>query len=469
MPTTNVPQPALTAAGFVIPTQAAVLAGVQQDFNAAFGGNLNPALNTPQGQLATSEAAIVLDADAQFIALANSMDPAYATGRMQDAIGRIYLMTRIAAASTTVTATCSGAPGTIIPVGSQAQDQAANSYISTIAGTIGAGGTVSITFASVATGAIACPIGYLNAIYASIPGWDSITNPAAGVIGNAVETRAAFEFRRQNSVAANGVGMIDAVLGAVFAVPNVLDAYAIQNDYSVTSGATFTGSITGTTLTVATTPSNPIKVGMTITGTGVTDSVTITAFGTGTGSTGDYALGKSVAATGSQSLLASFGGIQLVPNSIYVAAYGGVAQAIANAIWLKKAPGANYNGNTTLTVVDNVNYQIPYPTYSVTFQIPTSVPVLFAIAMQQNAAVPANATALITAAITAAFTGSDGGQRARIGSWLFASRFYAGIAALGAWATVYSIQIGITTANQNSVLMNINQMPTVGTISVTYS
>jgi hypothetical protein len=465
---TNVPQPTLGATGFIAPTEAAVLAGVFSDWNAAFGGNLNPALSTPQGQLASSETAIVLDKDAQFVALANSMDPAYATGRMQDAIGRIYLMTRIAAASTTVTATCSGSPSLLIPAGSQAVDQAGNRYVSTAAGTIGVGGTVNITFASVLTGVIACPIGYLNAIYASIPGWDSITNSVAGVVGNAVESRTAFEYRRQNSVALNAVGMITAVQAAVFAVPNVLDVYAIQNDTSVTSGATFTGSIAGTTLTVGTTPSNPIQVGMTITGAGVSDSVTITAFGTGTGGTGDYTVGKTQTIAPGTALLASFGGKQLVAHSIYVAAYGGVAQAIGNAIWTKKAPGANYNGNTTVSVIDNVNYVSPYPTYAVTFQIPTATPVKFAVVMQSNGQVPSTATALITAAITAAFYGTDGGQRARIGSWLFHSRFYAGITALGSWAQIYSIKVGITTANEDAVLMNIDQMPTLGAISVTY-
>ena len=249
----------------------------------------------------------------------------------------------------------------------------------------------------------------------------------------------------------------------------MLDVYVIQNDADTTSGATFTGSIAGTTLSVTSTPSNPIQVGMTITGSGVSDSVTITAFGTGTGGTGDYTVGKSQSIAGGTSLLASFGGKQLAPHSIYVAAYGGVAQAIGNAIFTKKAPGANYNGNTTVSVIDNVNYLSPYPTYAVTFQIPTATPVNFAVVMQSNAQVPSNATALIAATISAAFYGTDGGQRARIGSWLFHSRFYAGITALGSWAQIYSIKVGITTANEDAVLLNTDQMPTLGTISVAYS
>ena len=44
--------------GFVIPSTSAILAGVQEDYNAAFGGDLNSALDTPQGQLISSETAI---------------------------------------------------------------------------------------------------------------------------------------------------------------------------------------------------------------------------------------------------------------------------------------------------------------------------------------------------------------------------------------------------------------------------
>lgn len=57
---------------------------------------------------------------------------------------------------------------------------------------------------------------------------------------------------------------------------------------------TFTGSITGTTLTVTVAPTDgAIYVGMPITGTGVTAGTTVTAFGTGTGLTGDYTVSAS--------------------------------------------------------------------------------------------------------------------------------------------------------------------------------
>ena len=59
-----------------------------------------------------------------------------------------------------------------------------------------------------------------------------------------------------------------------------------------------------------------------------------------------------------------------------------------------------------------------------------------------STAVPANALALIQAAVVAAFLGQDGGPRARIGSTIYASRFYAAVATLGPWALIVSIQIG---------------------------
>lgn len=61
---------------------------------------------------------------------------------------------------------------------------------------------------------------------------------------------------------------------------------------------TFTGSMSGTTLTVtALGQGAPIVVGMYVDGTSVTDGTYITAFGTGTGGTGTYTINQSVSAS----------------------------------------------------------------------------------------------------------------------------------------------------------------------------
>ena len=75
--------------------------------------------------------------------------------------------------------------------------------------------------------------------------------------------------------------------------------------------ATFTGSISGTTLTVTAVSAGTIQIGQVISGTGVTAGTTITALGTGTGGTGTYTVSASqtVASTTISTVAIDFTGI----------------------------------------------------------------------------------------------------------------------------------------------------------------
>lgn len=236
----SVPTIQFTPAGVVLPTESAILAGVQSDIDAAFGGGLNPALETPQGQLASSQTAIIGDKNNEVALIVNQVDPQYSDGRFQDAIGRIYFLTRKPATSTSVTATLGGAAGTVIPAGTLAQDTSGNTYASTGAATIGVGGTVNQEFQNIATGPIPCAAGTLIQVYQAIAGWDTITNAADGTIGHDVENRTDFELRRKNSVALNARSTPNAIYAAVFDVADVLDCYVIDNptNNTVNMGAT---------------------------------------------------------------------------------------------------------------------------------------------------------------------------------------------------------------------------------------
>jgi hypothetical protein len=375
---TNVPTISFGATGFVAPAESAIVTGLDQDFNTAFGGNLNTAANTPQGQLITSEAAILGDSNDQQVALYNGVDPAFASGRMQDAIGRIYFMTRIPAASTLLQVACVGLVGVVIPVNALIADPSGNLYLCTQQGTIPAGGTITLPFAAQNAGPLAVPASV--AIFQAIPGWNTATL-ASGVVGEAVERRAAFEARREASVAANGAGFLPAIAGTIAAVPNVIDFFATEND-------------TGSAVTT--------------------------------------------------------GGVSIAANSLYVCVAGGTQAAVAQAIFTKKPPGCAMTGNTSVTVQDtNSGYSAPFPSYTILYETPTDEPVCFAVTIKNSAQVPSNALAQILVPITNAFAGLDGGPRARIGSTIFASRFYAGVASLGAWAQIVSIQLG-TDASPNA-------------------
>lgn len=99
-------------------------------------------------------------------------------------------------------------------------------------------------------------------------------------------------------------------------------------------------------------------------------------------------------------------------------------------------------GNTTVTAYDNNPLYTAPIAYSITYQVPAALAILFAVIIKNGPTVPSNAAALVQAAIIEAFAGEDGGARARIGSQIFASRYYSAVAALGSWAQIISLTVG---------------------------
>ena len=230
---TNVPGLVIGPNGIIVPPDSALLAGTLADIISAFGGGLNPALTTPQGQLATTLAAIIGDKNTQLLQLFNSFDPAFSSGRMQDGLGRIYFIDRFPATSTIVIAQCIGQVNKTIPAGTFAVDTSRNLYVSLTAATFPPSGTMDVTFASVNTGPITCPAGALNLPYKTISGWDRVINAAPGVLGRVVETSAEFELRRSQSVAINASGSMPSIRAAVIATDSVTDCFAFDNDSGV--------------------------------------------------------------------------------------------------------------------------------------------------------------------------------------------------------------------------------------------
>jgi len=230
----NVPSITWSNGSPVLPQELDILAGVQADIDSAFGGGVNASLQSPQGQLAQSETAIIGDKNDQIAYIANQMNPSMASGIWQDAIGYIYFMERIQATGTIVNVTCNGAVGAPIPSGTIAQDTNGYLYASTSSAVIGANGFVVVQFQNQSTGPIPCAIGALNKIYTAVAGLDSITNTEGGFLGNDVESREEFELRRKNSVAINSRNSLQSIHASVLSVPNVIDAFVVENNENAT-------------------------------------------------------------------------------------------------------------------------------------------------------------------------------------------------------------------------------------------
>jgi hypothetical protein len=476
---TSVPPPVFTPTGLVIPSEPDILTGVQDDLNAAFGGGLNPGLNTPQGQLASSITAEIANANTVFATFVNQVDPDTATGFMQDAIARIYFLNRNPALPTTVNCQCVGAFETPIPVGAQVQDTSGNVYACTQAGSIPIGGSITLPFANVVTGPIPCPASTVTTIFLAIPGWDSVNNSSPGATGTNVESPAAFEYRREQSVGINAQGSIPAVAAKVFAVPGVLDLFVTQNNtgtpvsgaingnpnstafpvdanslyVAVTGGdaqavanaiwaatnvgAAYQTSFVGTgsqaagVVTIATTVSGFLEVGMTLSGAGVDPSTVITSFGTYTVVSGVGTLNVSTSATHS------------------TAAVTGSQEGVAGATLVVE------------TVTDNSGYNIPVPAYIVSYINPVATSVYFSVNISNSSLLPSNIVSLVQQAILAQFNGTNGGLRARIGAQILASTFYGPVQLIGAEVSILSIFIAFTSAPVSGVIvqMGIDQQP----------
>lgn len=95
------------------------------------------------------------------------------------------------------------------------------------------------------------------------------------------------------------IGQMNTSSGPIGIVDNGVNVYIVDNDYRYTwfisnpSSATFTGSISSTTLTVTSVLNGTIVVGQAIFGEGISLNTVITALGTGTGGAGTYTVSNS--------------------------------------------------------------------------------------------------------------------------------------------------------------------------------
>lgn len=219
--------------GLYSPDTSTIREGVAEDWVDAFAEPDAPELDTdpvtPAGQLIDAEVGEIEAKNAEVLYLSNMFDPRSSEGRWQDAIGYIYFLTRKIAEPTVVTCQLTGLNGTVIPYGALVQDDNGEYLICTRSVTIGATGTAETFFRCTNTGPIDVAAGSVNTIITVIPGWDTVSNTAAGAVGRDVETRSEFETRRYASVAANAHGSVSAIYGTIANIPGVLDVQVLEN------------------------------------------------------------------------------------------------------------------------------------------------------------------------------------------------------------------------------------------------
>jgi len=223
------------------------------------------------------------------------------------------------------------------------------------------------------TGSITADVTYI--IPASVGGQWVVQNLTSGGYNVIIKTPVAFTgtgsiFGSTLTIATTTTGAL--TIGSYVygtGVPSNTFILSGTGPYTINNTVAFsgTGSISGTTLTIATTASGQLYVGSVITGTGVTAGTYITALGTGAGTVGTYTVNNSqtvaitVLSGNSTNVTAITGGGRLatVANSLVATvASDGTNCDLLKSVNLPTGGGSNKVFYLNDTIVTE-NYTIP--------------------------------------------------------------------------------------------------------------
>jgi hypothetical protein len=143
----------------------------------------------------------------------------------------MYGLTRIPASGSKVIVRFTGLSGTgVIPLGTLVQDTNGVLYATDNAATVGVGGYVDVSCTCQITGEIYASANTVNKLYSALFNIDSCNNAAPQYfVGRPEETQQELTARIKNSVGANSLGSVQAVLGKIASLTGVVDVYALAN------------------------------------------------------------------------------------------------------------------------------------------------------------------------------------------------------------------------------------------------
>lgn len=222
--------------GIELPSTQEIREDLGEKIQQAFQTSPNdPLLNiepsSPMGQVLDLIVAEIEAKNSEIAFLANMVNPETATGKYLDALAALYGLDRKISEPTVVNCVLTGLKGTVIPYGAIAQDTLGNQYRHSAANgaQIDDTGSVTTTFTAINHGPLEVAAGSVNRIVTTIAGWDSITNPTAGVIGRDEETDAELRNRMIESYAVNATGYVEAIEANLAALEGVLDVRVLEN------------------------------------------------------------------------------------------------------------------------------------------------------------------------------------------------------------------------------------------------
>lgn len=219
----------LTANGFNRKRLDDIKTELEAAYKLIFGDNIDVSPQSVFGQIIGIHSEREADLWEQSENVYNAFYPSTAQGIQLSNLVTLNGIVRQNAVSSTVTITCTGTDGTLIPIGSLVSTSDTKvQFISISDGTI-TSGTIDIPFQSVEAGSIEAVSGTLTKIDTPIFGWETANNGNDAQLGQNKETDAELRERRIQSTQALGQNLVDSLFGQILDLDNVTSALVISN------------------------------------------------------------------------------------------------------------------------------------------------------------------------------------------------------------------------------------------------
>lgn len=219
--------------GIFKPDYATVLAYLQDQFRGIYGQDIYIDPDSQDGQMLAIFAAAVDDANAMAVQVYNAFSPSSARGVGLSSVVKINGIKRLVASNSTVDLLITGQAGTTI-IGGIATDDGGNQWLLPSPVVIPFDGDITVTAIAKGVGAIAALPGTVTGIGTPTRGWQSVTNPAAAVVGQPVELDAQLRKRQTVSTALPSLTVFEGTIGAVASITGVDRLKGYENDTGTT-------------------------------------------------------------------------------------------------------------------------------------------------------------------------------------------------------------------------------------------
>lgn len=223
--------PIISSTGIATTSYTDMLTSLKASFQNIFGSDIALDNDTQDGEMLAIFALAMHDVSDAVVSAYNAFSPATAQGVGLSSQVKINGIARLAASNSSTPVVIVGQSGTQLTGGLVGDDQNLNTQWSLPATVdIPPSGTITVTATCTTPGSVAAAAGTLTRILTPTAGWQSVTNPSAASLGDAVETDAALRVRQSNSVSIAAVSITSSIEAAIANISGVTRSRVYEND-----------------------------------------------------------------------------------------------------------------------------------------------------------------------------------------------------------------------------------------------